>query len=172
MITTTLVDEQRTRRAGASLATILMAATRVQGRALLVFIRGELGAGKSTLVRGLLRQAGVVGVIPSPTYSLVEFYRAGQLALLHMDAYRLADATELDYLGIDGVFAEPGIVLIEWPDHVAAALPAPDLEVHLAHVDQRPDERQIAIFGNPDLCAQIDAALTRSDIPVAQQTPT
>lgn len=151
MATHFLANDLETHAAGARLADVLIPATRKEGRALVVFIRGELGTGKSTLVRGLLRHLGVRGVIPSPTYSLVEPYKIDDLNVLHMDAYRLSDAQELDYLGIDGAFNRCGLVLVEWPDQIAAALPAPDMQVRLDHLPGGSQGRQLTIIANQAL---------------------
>ncbi|MEG3192284.1 tRNA (adenosine(37)-N6)-threonylcarbamoyltransferase complex ATPase subunit type 1 TsaE [Lysobacter sp. D1-1-M9] len=96
-----------------------------------VHLRGDLGAGKSTLARALLRALGVTGAIRSPTYTLVERYPlpAGGEAW-HLDLYRIGDAGELEFLGLDG--DEAVLWLIEWPERGAAALPPADLIVHLA----------------------------------------
>jgi tRNA threonylcarbamoyl adenosine modification protein YjeE len=95
-----------------------------------VYLRGDLGAGKSSLARALLRALGVEGTIRSPTYTLVERYPlpAGGEAW-HLDLYRIADAGELDYLGLDS--DEARLWLVEWPDRGEGMLPAPDLVIHL-----------------------------------------
>lgn len=95
-----------------------------------VHLLGELGAGKSTLARALLRELGVTGAIRSPTYTLVERYPldAGGEAW-HMDLYRIADAGELEYLGLDA--DDVVLWLVEWPERGNAALPAPDLVIAL-----------------------------------------
>jgi tRNA threonylcarbamoyladenosine biosynthesis protein TsaE len=96
-----------------------------------VYLHGDLGAGKSTLARALLRALGVQGAIRSPTYSLVERYPlAGGEEAWHLDLYRIGDAGELEFLGLDG--APASLWLVEWPERGAGALPRPDLQVGLA----------------------------------------
>lgn len=111
-----------------ALAAILAASQPVPA---VVFLRGDLGAGKSTLARAWLRALGVTGAIRSPTYTLVEHYPlpAGGLAL-HLDLYRIGDAGELEFLALDD--ADASLWLVEWPERGARSLPAPDLEVSLA----------------------------------------
>jgi len=99
-----------------------------------VYLRGELGAGKSTLARALLRELGVTGAIRSPTYTLVERYPLGRGEAVHLDLYRLADAAELDFLGLDDLVAGSGLWLVEWPERGRGGLPPPDLELALAMV--------------------------------------
>lgn len=108
----------------------VLAATRPQ--AAVVHLRGELGAGKSTLARALLRALGVEGTIRSPTYTLVERYRlpdGGEAA--HLDLYRIGDAGELDFLGLDELVASASLWLVEWPERAGGLLPAPAIEVAL-----------------------------------------
>lgn len=96
-----------------------------------VYLRGDLGAGKSTLARALLRALGVEGTIRSPTYTLVERYPLGEgREAWHLDLYRIADPGELEYLGLDGELVT--LWLVEWPEKGAGALPVADLVVDLA----------------------------------------
>lgn len=114
----------------ARLAAVLAA---TQPAAAVVFLHGELGAGKSTLARAWLRALGVEGAIRSPTYTLVEPYSlaGGKGRALHLDLYRIGDAGELEFLGLDDP-ADTALWLVEWPERGAAGLPAPDMEVFLA----------------------------------------
>ena len=97
-----------------------------------VWLRGGLGAGKSTLARAFLRDLGVEGAIRSPTYTLVERYPIPGGEAAHLDLYRLGDAAELDFLGLDALAADATLWLVEWPDRGATGLPAPDLAIDLA----------------------------------------
>ncbi|GAB2505065.1 tRNA (adenosine(37)-N6)-threonylcarbamoyltransferase complex ATPase subunit type 1 TsaE [Arenimonas alkanexedens] len=97
-----------------------------------VFLEGDLGAGKSTLARALLRALGVQGAIRSPTYTLVERYPVPGGEAAHLDLYRLAGAAELDFLGLDELSAEAGLWLVEWPERGLGGLPPPDLRLQLA----------------------------------------
>ncbi len=113
-------------------------ATEALGRALactrplpaVVHLQGDLGAGKSTLARALLRALGVQGAIRSPTYTLVERYPVPGGEAWHLDLYRIGDAGELEFLGLDEGAAV--LWLVEWPERGAAALPQADLRVSLA----------------------------------------
>jgi len=99
----------------------------------LILLQGELGAGKTTLVRGLLRAAGHTGPVPSPTYTLVEPYEIDGRRLFHLDLYRIAHAEELEYLGWRDM--EGAISLVEWPERAPDLAAAADLVIRLAHAD-------------------------------------
>ena len=119
-----LDDADATEALGARLAQTLPARA-------VAYLHGDLGAGKSTLARALLRALGVTGTIRSPTYTLVEQYPlpAGGIAL-HLDLYRIGDPGELEFLGLDP--AETRLWLVEWPERGQRGLPAVDLDVVLA----------------------------------------
>jgi tRNA threonylcarbamoyladenosine biosynthesis protein TsaE len=120
-----LADDQGTAAAGAALA--LSAPERA-----VVYLEGELGAGKSTLARAWLRALGVQGTVRSPTYTLLERYPTRTGGAAHLDLYRLADAAELDFLGLDELAAEVPLWLVEWPERGGGSLPAPDLRLSLS----------------------------------------
>ncbi|MGH8283986.1 MAG: tRNA (adenosine(37)-N6)-threonylcarbamoyltransferase complex ATPase subunit type 1 TsaE [Gammaproteobacteria bacterium] len=105
------------------------------GRALnggaVVYLQGELGAGKTTLVRGVLRGLGFTGSVRSPTYTLMEGYRFSGRWLQHLDLYRIRAPAELEYLGIRELDDPDLWVFVEWPERGEAALPLPDLVLGL-----------------------------------------
>ena len=108
------------------------ALARTRPQTAVVLLHGDLGAGKSSLARAMLRALGVRGPIRSPTYTLVERYPlAGGGEAWHMDLYRIGDPGELEFLGLDG--GEAVLWLVEWPQRGAGALPPADLEVWLDH---------------------------------------
>ena len=100
-----------------------------------IYLRGNLGAGKTTLARGLLRSLGVTGTIRSPTYTLLEHYRNAGRNVLHLDLYRLTDPLELTNLGLSDFPSSENWWLIEWPERGGALLPAADLELQLSVCD-------------------------------------
>ncbi|MEW8507839.1 MAG: tRNA (adenosine(37)-N6)-threonylcarbamoyltransferase complex ATPase subunit type 1 TsaE [Candidatus Thiodiazotropha sp.] len=100
---------------------------------LIVYLEGELGTGKTTLVRGFLRQLGYRGRVKSPTYTLLEPYELGGRSYYHFDLYRLSDPRELDYLGIEDLLSEDALLLVEWPEKGAGLLPLADLRVQISY---------------------------------------
>jgi tRNA threonylcarbamoyladenosine biosynthesis protein TsaE len=121
-----LPDEAATLELGARLA------TRLRG-GLKIYLHGPLGAGKTTLVRAVLRRLGYSGRVKSPTFTLVETYNVSSLYLYHFDFYRLSNAKEWQDAGFRDEFGSDAVCLVEWAEKAQAALPDPDLSVYLEH---------------------------------------
>lgn len=96
-----------------------------------IFLQGELGSGKTTLVRGFLRAFGYTGIVKSPTYTLVETYQIDQQEIFHFDLYRINMPAELDAIGIQDYFSNTAICLIEWPEHGTAILQPADIHIDI-----------------------------------------
>jgi tRNA threonylcarbamoyladenosine biosynthesis protein TsaE len=124
--TVRLIDETATLLLGKQLATILHPG-------LIVFLYGELGAGKTTLVRGILKGLSYHGKVKSPTYNLVEIYKLSELYLYHFDFYRFIDPLEWEEAGFREYFNQNSICLIEWPDKAGEFLRAADLKIWISY---------------------------------------
>jgi tRNA threonylcarbamoyladenosine biosynthesis protein TsaE len=133
-----LPDEAATLALGARLA-------RAVGPGMSIHLSGELGSGKTTLARGLVRALGYAGKVKSPTYSLVELYTLSRLHLYHFDFYRFNDPKAWLDSGFREHFNEGSLCLVEWPERAGALLPAPDLRITLA-VAARGRDVKIAAF--------------------------
>jgi tRNA threonylcarbamoyladenosine biosynthesis protein TsaE len=130
-----LADEAATVAAGARLARVLASTPEAERGPLIVTLSGPLGAGKTTFVRGALRELGVTGAIRSPSYTLVEEYTAGGWDVLHLDLYRITGSGELAELGIRDRHQGAAVFLVEWPERAPQSL-APDLALDFTF---RPD---------------------------------
>ena len=124
ILKTTLEAEQETLELGAALAPCLEPG-------LNIYLRGELGAGKTTLVRGMVRALGHEGPVRSPTYALVEVYELPRLDLHHFDFYRFRDPKEWIDAGFRESFDGRNLTVIEWPEKAGTWLPVADVEIHL-----------------------------------------
>jgi tRNA threonylcarbamoyladenosine biosynthesis protein TsaE len=142
----TLADAEATETLGEALARAFPGA--VRGCAVL-YLRGELGAGKTTCARSLLRALGVGGLIRSPTFTLLESYRLGAVTCIHVDLYRLQSPVEVDELGLREHLNPDCLMLIEWPEKGGDAVPAADLELTLeyAHAGRRATLRARTMLG-------------------------
>ncbi len=121
-----LADESATLAAGAKLSQGALAN-------LVIFLHGDLGAGKTTFTRGFLQGLGFKGKVKSPTYTLVEPYTFNDLIVYHFDLYRFIDEEEWEAAGFREYFNASSICLIEWPEKAGYLLPEPDIHVHLIH---------------------------------------
>ncbi len=121
-----------------------------------LFLQGELGAGKTTFVRGFLHGLGYQGKVKSPSYTLVEPYELARFPVYHFDLYRLSEPLELEALGARDYFDEKSVCLIEWPEKASAYLGEPDLMIKIAYLAER---RELRIRSYSNLGDRLMAAL-------------
>lgn len=107
-----------------------------------IYLHGDLGAGKTTFCRAFVQACGHEGAVKSPTYTLVEPYELSDKTIIHCDLYRLSSGEELELLGFREFLNDNSIVLIEWPEKAADYLPAADINIHLSY---HPDGREVEI---------------------------
>lgn len=140
-----------TERLGAQLAAAVTPAV--------VYLHGDLGAGKTTLVRGFIHALGYEGKVRSPTYTLVEPYACKPCTVFHLDLYRLADAEELEWLGLRDMLDESSLLLIEWPERGEDLLPAADLTITIEYSgDGRVAHLEPATLAGKQLLAGLEDA--------------
>ena len=123
-----LVDEAATEGFGATLLPVLKSKYLNDA---VIFLHGDLGAGKTTFVRGILRGLGFLGAVKSPTYTLMEPYLLDDCEVYHFDLYRLQSPQELEFVGFDEILTGPGLKLLEWPEQGQSWLPSPHVDVYL-----------------------------------------
>jgi tRNA threonylcarbamoyladenosine biosynthesis protein TsaE len=158
MLTFTLASPVQTRRLGRLLAELLRPPA-------LVTIEGDLGTGKTTLVREILRARGVRGAITSPSFTLAQSYRGSEAEELHhLDLYRLAAGADVDLFAWDDYLGPRAITFVEWPAAGSGALPAPDLRLELAHRTRQ--SRDARLHGGPLVERAVFKRLAAQNIPV------
>lgn len=147
-----LVDQDATVEMGQKLAASLTSAT-------VIFLHGDLGAGKTTFSRGVIRGLGHQGNVKSPTYTLVEPYELPGLNAYHFDLYRLADPEELEFMGFRDYLQDQAVCLIEWPEKGQGLLPEPDLDIELCYVEE---QRKVIFRANSALGEQVLTGLEKA----------
>ena len=144
-----LADEAATIAMGNALAKIVRNELK-QG--IVVYLNGDLGAGKTTLTRGFVQGMGHKGNVKSPTYTLVEPYDLGNWQVYHFDLYRLADPEELEYMGIRDYFTDNCCCFIEWPEKGLGMLAKADINIEMAYSDE---QRNITLSAKSKLGEQV-----------------
>ena len=153
--TITIKNESDTQIFAESLAAFIAQ----QDTGFVIFLDGDLGAGKTTFSRYLLQKLGHKGAVKSPTYTLVEPYTIADRAIFHFDLYRLGDPSELEFMGIRDYFSGNALVLVEWSEKGAGILPEPDLLLSIVHGSAE-TERAIHLSGQPNILQLLGADVT------------
>ena len=154
-LTQYIPDEGTMLRFGKKLAEVLV--KQPKDNAIVLYFNGDLGAGKTTLTRGMVQGLGYQGNVKSPTYTLVEEYSIAGKMIYHFDLYRLADPEELEFMGIRDYFADNTICLIEWAEKGADLLSSPDLLVNIGYAE---NARNIELVAQSTMGQQIIQQLT------------
>jgi len=139
-----VTDEQAMLSLGARLADVISGVG-------LVFLKGDLGAGKSTLVRGFMQGLGFTGRVKSPTFTLVEPYEIDDKTIYHMDLYRLADPEELEFIGIRDMLDGHAVCLVEWPEKASGMLGEPDIIIDISYLGE---SREVRLSASNDSVQQ------------------
>jgi tRNA threonylcarbamoyladenosine biosynthesis protein TsaE len=153
-----LADTHATERVGAALA-------RALGAGMVVTLHGDLGSGKTTVVRGALWALGWTGPVKSPTYTLVEHYAFSRLYCYHFDFYRFADPNEWETAGLAEYFRDDAVCLVEWPERVAGFLPLADVDIALAHPPSGGSGRDLVLSASTESGERCLAAIVAAMVP-------
>ncbi|WKS96758.1 tRNA (adenosine(37)-N6)-threonylcarbamoyltransferase complex ATPase subunit type 1 TsaE [Gallibacterium anatis] len=155
-LTLFLANEEATIALGQKLSRFLRSPT----QNFVIYLNGQLGAGKTTLTRAIIQAMGYNGNVKSPTYALVEEYHLSQKSIYHFDLYRLSDPEELEFIGFRDYFRENALCLLEWAEKGGDIIPQPDLLINIEYQEQT---RQITLIANSNIAAQMICAL-KSDL--------
>ncbi|MFU2135756.1 tRNA (adenosine(37)-N6)-threonylcarbamoyltransferase complex ATPase subunit type 1 TsaE [Gallibacterium anatis] len=155
-LTLFLANEEATIALGQKLSRFLLTPT----QNFVIYLNGQLGAGKTTLTRSIIQAMGYQGNVKSPTYALVEEYHLPQKNIYHFDLYRLSDPEELEFIGFRDYFRENALCLLEWAEKGGDIIPQPDLLINIEYQEQA---RQITLIANSNIAAQMICAL-KSDL--------
>jgi tRNA threonylcarbamoyladenosine biosynthesis protein TsaE len=138
-------NENETMAAGGELAKEILGIQ--SDRSIIIFLEGELGAGKTTFTKGILKGFDYQELVKSPTYNLVEIHETKNYKVFHFDLYRISNPIELEEIGIDEYLKESGSVSIfEWPKNGESVLPSPDFHVQISYKDtDQNNERELSI---------------------------
>jgi len=146
------LDEAGLSQLAAVMATSLVAP-------LMVYLRGDLGAGKTTFTRAMLRKLGYKGIVKSPTYGLLERYTLSHFEVVHVDLYRIAEAGELEFLGLQDLHSSKSVFMIEWPERGDPHLAAPDLTIRFSHAGT---ERELLFAFHTSITENLQIVLANS----------